>query len=246
MLDKKVALVTGASRGIGLATAELFARNGSVVYANARVEGCLDAVAAGLKSDHNAELIPLYFDVTDSHGVKNAFIRIKKERGKLDILINNAGILKDALIGMISGDMIREIFEVNVFAVAELIQIASKFMKKQNSGSIINISSIVGVSGNKGQLAYSASKGAVIAMTKTAAKELAQHNIRVNAVAPGMIDTDMFNSIGTERITELAANIGMKRLGTPEDIAKVCMFLASDLSEYITGQVLGVDGSTII
>jgi len=246
MLKNKVALITGASRGIGLATAELFAQNGAVIYANARATGCLDGLAKELESKYNTTVIPLYFDVTDSIGVKSAFTRIKKEQGRLDILVNNAGILKDALIGMISTDMIREVFDVNVFAVAELIQYAVKFMKKQSSGSIINLSSIVGVNGNKGQLAYSASKGAVISMTKTAAKELAQYNIRVNAIAPGMIDTDMFNSIGEEFVAERVAGIGMKRLGTPSDVANVCLFLASDLSEYVTGQVIGVDGSAVV
>ena len=246
MLEGKVALVTGASRGIGYATARLFAKNGAIVYANARAAGCLDDLSAELQSEHQAELIPLYFDVTDNNGIKDAFLRIKKEQGRLDVLVNNAGIMKDALIGMVSGDMMREIFEVNVFAVMELMQIASKFMKKQNSGSIVNLSSIVGINGNKGQLAYSASKGAVISITKTAAKELAEFNIRVNAIAPGMIDTDMFNSIGKEFIAERVANIGMNRLGTPEDVANVCMFLASDQSTYITGQVLGVDGSALV
>jgi len=246
MLENKVALVTGASRGIGFATAELLARNSAVVYANARKNGCLDAFASKLKDECEAEIIPLYFDITDRSTVKDAFMRIKKEQGRLDVLVNNAGIMKDAMIGMISGDMIREIFEVNVFALAEMMQIAVKFMKKQSSGSIINIASIVGVNGNKGQLAYSASKGAVIAMTKTAAKELAENNIRVNAIAPGMIDTDMFNSIGKEHVAKRLADIGMNRLGTPEDVANACLFLASDLSAYITGQVLGVDGCAIV
>jgi len=246
MLDGKVALVTGASRGIGLATAKLMALNGAVVYANARTPGCLDEISADLKNENRAKLIPLYFDVTDNNGIKDAFTRIKKEQGRLDVLVNNAGLMKDALIGMVSGDMMRELFGVNVFAVMELIQIATKFMKKQNSGSIINLASIVGVNGNKGQLAYSASKGAVISITKTAAKELAEYNIRVNAIAPGMIDTDMFKSIGEGHIAERVANIGMNRLGTPEDVANVCMFLASDQSAYITGQVLGVDGSALV
>jgi len=131
MLDNKVALITGASRGIGLATVELFARNGATVYANARKDGCLDAFAAEFESKYSASVVPLYFDVTDSKGVKSAFAHIKKEQGKLDILVNNAGILKDALIGMVSGDMMREVFDVNVFAVAEMIQYAAKFMKSK-------------------------------------------------------------------------------------------------------------------
>jgi len=246
MLKNKVAFITGASRGIGLATAELFAQNRAIVYANARTTGCLDPLAEKLQKEQNATLIPLYFDVTDNKSVKDAVVRIKKEQGRIDVLINNAGVMKDAMIGMISGDMMRELFEVNVFAVAELLQLSARIMKKQNNGSIINIASIVGVSGNKGQLAYSASKGAVISLTKTAAKELAEFNIRVNAVAPGMIDTDMFNSIGEELVSEYIRSIGMNKLGTPDDVANVCMFLASDLSSYITGQVLGVDGSAII
>ncbi|MCL2633261.1 MAG: SDR family oxidoreductase [Oscillospiraceae bacterium] len=239
MLDNKVALVTGASRGIGKAIVEVFAKNGAIVYANARKEGDLDDIIS-------ENIIPLYFDVTDNSGIKNAFSQIKKEQGRLDILVNNAGIMKDALIGMISGEVMREIFETNVFAVAELIQFASKFMIRQKSGSIINISSLVGVNGNKGQLVYSASKGAVISMTKTAAKELAQYNIRVNSIAPGIIDTDLHSFVGKEHMAERIAGIGMKRLGTPCDVANSCLFLASDLSEYVTGQVIGVDGSALI
>jgi len=128
----------------------------------------------------------------------------------------------------------------------ELTQLAARIMTKQKKGSIINMASIMGVNGNKGQFVYSASKGAVIAMTRTAAKELAPYNIKINAVAPGMIDTEMFRSIGVEKIAERLNNIGMGRLGTPEDVAKVCIFLASDLSEYVTGQIIGVDGAAII
>ena len=239
MLNGKIALITGTSRGIGKAVAEIFAQNGMIVYANARKEGSLDT----LKSNN---IIPIYFDVTDTSATKDAIVRIKKESGRLDCLVNNAGIMQDALIGMINEKTIRDVFEVNVFAVMVLTQLAARIMMKQKSGSIINLASIVGVNGNKGQLVYSASKGAVVAMTKSAAKELASSNIRVNAIAPGMIDTDMFRSIGEERVVERVSNIGIGRLGTPEDVAKVCLFLASDLSEYITGQIIGVDGAAII
>jgi len=241
MLDGKVALVTGASRGIGRAVAQLFSQNGATVYAGLYNPGFYNPDCSDDFKD-NKNIIPQHYDVTDSNAVKSAFMQIKKEQGRLDILVNNAGIMKDALIGMISAESLKETYDVNVFAVVELIQLASKFMIKQSSGSIINIASMVGVNGNIGQLAYSGSKGAVIAMTKSAAKELAQYNIRVNAIAPGMIDTELLHSIGEERVAERTKAIGMQRLGTPNDIAEACMFFASDASAYITGQVLGIDG----
>jgi len=245
MLKGKIALVTGASRGIGRQIAITFAENGAIVYANARKENSLDSLLKECEG-LGGKVIPVYFDVTDAGSSKNTVMKIKKESGKLDCLVNNAGIMRDALIGMIDKEAIHDVFETNVFAVMELTQLAARIMIRQKSGSIINLASIVGLNGNKGQLVYSASKGAVIAMTKTAAKELAPQNIRVNAVAPGMIDTEMFRSIGTEKITERLENIGIGRLGTPEDVAKTCLFLASDLSEYVTGQIVGIDGAAII
>jgi 3-oxoacyl-[acyl-carrier protein] reductase len=238
-LRNKVVLITGAGCGIGKATAELFMKNGAIVYANDVIEGSLDDI----RSD---ALIPLYFDVTDAQATKAAFIQIKKEQNQLDCLVNNAGIMKTALIGMVDMNVARSVFDINVFAVMELLQLSARLMKKQSSGSIINFASIVGVNGSVGQLAYSASKGAVIAMTKTAAKELAPYNIRVNAVSPGMIDTDLFRSIGEEGVKQGMSQIGMDRLGVPDDVAQTCMFLASDMSGYITGQVIGIDGSTVL
>ena len=175
---------------------------------------------------------------------KSMFQRIMKEYDRLDVLVNNAGIMQDALIGMITRDMMQQIFETNVFASMESLQYAARIMKKNKSGSIINFASIVGVKGNLGQVVYSASKGAVIAMTKSAAKELSEHRIRVNAVAPGMIDTDMFRSIGEEKIKLYLNDIGFGRLGTPDDIANVCLMLASDYTGYLTGQIIGIDGDT--
>lgn len=246
LLEGKVALITGTNRGIGRALAETFARQGAIVYAGARTEGCLDAAAAELGRRCETEVSPVYFDVTDGAGMRAAFVRIKQERQRLDVLVNNAGIMRDAVIGMVTNDVLQETFAVNVFAVAQAIQYAAKFMVPQKNGSIINISSVVGVQGNPGQMAYSASKGAVIALTKTAAKELAPSRVRVNAIAPGMIDTDMFRSVGHERIQAYLAKIGMGRLGRPEDVANAAVFLASDLAEYVTGQILGVDGAVAI
>ena len=246
LLAGKVALITGTNRGIGRAMMGAFARQGAIVYAGARTEGCLDSMAAELGRRFETEVCPVYFDVTDGAGMRAAFVRIKRERQRLDVLVNNAGIMRDAVIGMVTNDLLQETFAVNVFAVAQAVQYAAKFMVPQKSGSIINISSIVGVRGNSGQMAYSASKGAVIALTKTAAKELAPSRVRVNAIAPGMIDTDMFRSVGTERIQAYLAKIGMGRLGRPEDVANAAVFLASDLAEYVTGQILGVDGAVAI
>jgi 3-oxoacyl-[acyl-carrier protein] reductase len=239
MLKNKIVLVTGTSRGIGEAVAAKFAENGAIVYAVARKEGCLDELC---NCEYSGKIIPLYFDVRNSTAAKNGIMRIKKEQGHIDILVNNAGIMKDALIGMIDEPTAREVFDVNVFAVMNLIQITARIMMKQKSGSIINLSSIVGEQGNSGQLVYSATKGAVSAMTKTASKELAPYNIRVNAVAPGMIDTDMFHSIGETQMNERIKLIRMGRVGKPEEVADTCLYLASDLSLYVTGQIIIVGG----
>lgn len=246
LLNGKVVLITGCNRGIGKAILEKFAMNGAIVYASARQEGILDDEAKSLSKKYSTIINPVYFDVTDIEALKQVFIRIHKEQKKLDCVVNNAGIMQDALIGMVTNKTMESTFEVNVFSVINMIQYATKLMKRQNSGSIINISSIVGTNGNPGQIVYSASKGAVISLTKTASKELAANNIRVNAIAPGMIDTDMFMSIGEPRISERISSIGMGRLGKTSEIADTALFLASDLSNYVTGQIIGVDGSAII
>jgi 3-oxoacyl-[acyl-carrier protein] reductase len=246
LLDGKVCLITGTSRGIGAETARRFAQEGAVVCANAINEGSIDERSADWAKEYNTIVEPIYFDVTDGNAAKQAIMRIKKEHGRLDVLVNNAGVMRDALIGMVDTELMEEIFSVNVYAVINLLQLASRIMCRQHSGSIINLSSIVGVEGNAGQIVYSASKGAVAALTKTAAKELAPENIRVNAIAPGMIDTDMFRSIGDEKMEEHLKNIKMGRLGTPNDIANAIVFLGSDLSTYVTGQILGVDGEAMV
>ena len=246
LLDGKVCLVTGASRGIGAATARCFVEEGATVYANIRRPKELDVCYAELNAQYSGSIKAIYFDVRDEAESKKAIMQIKKESGRLDVLVNNAGVMKDALIGMIPRSLMQEIYETNVFGVMNMLQLATKLMKRQKSGSIVNISSIVGIEGNPGQLVYSATKGAVAAMTKTAAKELAEYGIRVNAVAPGMIDTDMYRSIGEDRVEEQLQNIRMGRLGTPEDVADTILFLASDLSRYVTGEIIGVNGGVQI
>jgi 3-oxoacyl-[acyl-carrier protein] reductase len=246
LLDGKVCLITGTSRGIGAQTAQRFAEEGAIVYANAVQEGCIDERSRQWEADYGTTVVPVYFDVTDEKAAKQVIMKIRKEQGRLDVLVNNAGVMRDALIGMISHTLMEEVFSINVFATMNMLQLANRLMSVQKSGSIINLSSIVGVEGSAGQLVYSASKGAVIAMTKAAAKEMAPNNIRVNAVAPGNINTDMYRSIGEERMKEQLQHIKMGRLGTPEDVANAIVFLASDLSTYVTGQILGVDGEAIV
>lgn len=246
LLEGKVCLITGSSRGIGKAIAEKFAQERAIIYASSLGSKNIDNWAADLAIKQHTSVIPLYFDITDSNSVKNAIMRIKKEQGQIDVLVNNAGLGYNELIGMISIDKMRQIFEVNVFALTNLLQLASRVMNKQGRGSIINISSTVGMKGNPGQLAYSASKGAVIAITKSAAKELAPRHIRVNSIAPGLVDTEMFRSVEGKNMEDRISRIGMGRLAEPEEIANACVFLASDMSEYLTGQIIAVDGSALI
>lgn len=242
MLESKIAFVTGCNRGIGKSIIENFAENGATVYANARKSGSLSAL---IKKNYGiGSIIPIYFDVTDRKATRQAFIRIKEEQGRLDCLVNNAGILVDTLITMLDRTTLRKIYEVNVFAVFEMMSYASRLMSKQKSGTIINITSICGDEGGmRGQTAYSSSKGAVIALSKTAAKELGEFGIRVNSVAPGFIETDMFRSGPSNIQNQLVDGVYLEqRVGLPKEVADLCVFLASDKSSYINGENIRVDG----
>lgn len=247
MLTGKVALVTGASRGIGLAAARVFAAAGATVILGGRNIQVLDLAAGALKREFpDGTLFPLVCDVSDEKSVKNAFQTIFKEFKQLDVLLANAGILDDALIGMVTTEQIQRVFGTNTFGVLYCSQYASRLMGRKGSGSIILVSSIIGSNGNIGQAVYGGSKAAVIGITKSLSKELAPQNIRVNALAPGFIDTDMARSLSTEKFEERIASIKMGRIGTPEEVANAALFLASDLSSYVTGQVIGVDGCMLI
>ena len=243
LLENKICLITGCAKGIGKAIAERFAADGAIVYANDLMEGEMDQWAEELSQKENTSVIPLYFDICDFDAVKKAIIRIKKEQGRIDVLANNAGIVTYEPLLLINFEKLRRMFEVNVLAMIHLIQMVSKLMTRQKSGSIINMASIVGVKGAKGQLAYSATKGAVVSITKSASKELAEFNVRVNAVAPGMVATERFMNEIQGRFEERLESVGMGRYADPKDIADAFSFFASDRSEYVTGQILGVEGS---
>lgn len=245
-LNGKIALVTGAARGIGWKTAFLLASNGAKVIINDIHETDeLNRKIQEAKSQ-NFDLTTLFYDVSDYQQVKNAFSSIFKEFKRLDILVNNAGIMEDSMLATASESHIDKTFRINTFGVIYNTQFASRLMARNNSGSIINISSIIGTKGNSGESVYSASKSALIGFTLSAAKELAPLGIRVNAIAPGFIDTDLVSHFSEEIRQKTISNIKLGRIGTPEDVARAVLFFASDLSSYITGQVLGVDGGMII
>jgi 3-oxoacyl-[acyl-carrier protein] reductase len=243
LLEGKIALVTGASRGIGWAIAELFASHGAHLALGCRDDRSdLAARAATLAEKHGVEAIALPGDVADPTVVSGFYQTIFKRWKRLDILVNNAGILEDALLGMIAPEMVDRVLAVNTKGSLYNLQGAARLMTRGRSGSIINLTSIIGTHGNEGQVVYAASKAAIIGMTLSAAKELAPHGIRVNAIAPGYIDTDMTRQLAADKQAQRLAQIGMGRVGDPQDVAYAALYLAADWSRYVTGQILGVDG----
>ena len=239
LLENKVCIITGAAQGIGRQIAEQFAADGATVYACDRQEF----------TTNNEHIHPVVMDITDAASAKANLMQIFKNEGRIDCLVNNAGIVYNRKIGMITREETERMFLVNVIAALELIQLCSRLMTRNGGGSIVNIASVTAVLGSPGQVAYSATKGAIISMTKSAAKELASQGIRVNAVAPGIVKTERFAELyesDGNKIDERIQRIALGRLGTPEDIAHACAFLASDRANYISGQILGVDGCASI
>lgn len=242
MTDKKVALITGGSRGIGKACALELAKCGYDVVINyVGNEEAANSTVSELKSfGSNSEAFK--FNVTDKDSVDAAIAKIVEKYGKIDVLVNNAGITRDGLFMRMNAENWEAVINTNLNSAFYVSNPVVKLMMKQRSGAIINMSSIVGVYGNAGQANYAAAKAGLIGFTKALAKEVASRNIRVNAIAPGFIETDMTKDLPLEG---LADHIPMKKLGQPEDIAKAVKFLAEDAT-YVTGQVLQVDGGLVI
>jgi 3-oxoacyl-[acyl-carrier protein] reductase len=247
MLDGKVAFITGSTRGIGWATAKRFADEGASVIVNGHSDQrLLDQRVEELRATCQAEAWGVLCDVGNPAQIRDAYQQIFQQHKRLDVLVNNAGVLQDALLGMIAEEVVQQTFAVNALGAIYSLQAAARLMSRAASGSIVNVTSIIGVTGNEGQAVYGASKAAIIGLTRSAAKELAPKNIRVNAVAPGFIETDMTAQLPQQKFAERTASIRMGRIGKPDDVADVILFLASDLSRYVTGQVIGVDGGMLI
>ncbi len=244
-LKGKTALITGGARGIGRAIALTFAREGAdIVVADVNLE-----VAGKTASEIEAMgrgALALEMDVTDYQKVEEGINKILDKFGKVDILVNNAGITKDNLLLRMSQAEWDAVINVNLKGTFNCIKAVSKPMVKQRSGRIISIASIIGLMGNWGQANYAASKAGIIALTKTVAKELASRNINANAVAPGFIQTDMTAKLPEDVKAKMMEAIPVAKLGTPEDVANVCLFLASEESSYITGQTITVDGGMVM
>jgi len=244
LLKGKTAVVTGCNRGIGKATLEVLAKNGANLWACIRKpDDKFSDYLENLRKETRVNIKPVHFDLADVEQVKAGAKTIMFAKQPVDILVNNAGVIYTSLFQMTHVDRMKEIFEINFFSLVVFTQFLTRVMTRQKSGSIINISSSAAIEGNEGRTAYASSKAAVISSTKVMAKELSPHNIRVNAIAPGLTETDMMiESTPKDALKDTLKRISMRRVGRPEEIANAVLFLASDLSSYITGQVLRVDG----
>lgn len=238
----KVVLVTGGSRGIGRACAIAFARHGATVALSYAGNEAAANETVKVIQDAGGKAKALKFDVADTPACAAAVDGVVKEFGRLDVLVNNAGVAIDGLVMRFKDEDWDKTLDTNLRGAFALIRAASRPMMKQRSGAIINLTSVVGEMGNAGQAAYAASKAGLIGLTKAIAKELASRNIRVNAVSPGFIGTDMTSKIPEDTRAKMIESIPMARLGSAEEVANAVLFLASDLAAYITGEVLKVNG----
>jgi 3-oxoacyl-[acyl-carrier protein] reductase len=243
VLKNKNAVITGCLQGIGKSTLEQFALNGANIWACAlEFDSEFESFCQKLSIENNVWIKPIYFDLLNQDQIKAAVKNISGDKIPIDILVNIAGMTKDAIAHMVTMEQIKLIFEINFFSQIYLTQFITKIMVRQGYGSVINTSSISAIDGSYGQLSYSSSKAALIGATKTLSKELASKGVRVNAIAPGVIATDMNKIVPENIIADNISKMKIKRLGEADEVAKTILFLASDLSNYITGQIIRIDG----
>ena len=246
MEEKKVALITGGTRGIGREIAKKFAKEGCNLVLNYVSDNTDVEKIKSEFNEYGIDVLVLKADVSVFSDCENLVKEAIEKFGKIDILVNNAGITKDTLIAMMKEDAFDKVIDVNLKGTFNVTKNVVPYMMKKRNGNIINISSVVGVVGNAGQSNYAASKAGIIGFTKSLAKELAPRNIRVNAVAPGFIDTDMTSVLSDKVKENINLQIPLKRMGKAQEVANVVSFLANDESSYITGQVINVDGGMVM
>lgn len=243
MLQGKNAIITGASRGIGKETVRCFASYGANIWACTRTpNNAFEQELQELQDQYGVWIQPIYFNLEDDSSIKAAMKQIMSTKQTVDILANVAGITHNALFHMTTTMVLRHVMEVDFIAQMVISQMATKLMARHGGGSVINVASFIGLTGNAGQVAYAAAKAALIAATKTMSAELAPQNIRVNAVAPGVIETDMTKNLSAIQLAELQGPVAIHRLGKASEVAELIAFLASERASYITGQVIRVDG----
>jgi|MGYP000955689357 3-oxoacyl-[acyl-carrier protein] reductase len=245
LLENQVAIITGATRGIGKAIAELFADQGAnVVFTYVSSDDKARALEAELQAK-GVKAKGFKFDVANLAACENMAAEVVKEFERIDIVVNNAGITRDNLLMRMTEEQFDEVITTNLKSVFNMTKAVQRTMLKQRSGSIINMSSVVGVKGNAGQANYAASKAGILGFTKSVALELGSRNIRCNAIAPGFIETEMTGVLDEAMVQQWRDSIPLKRGGTPEDVANLTLFLASSMSAYVTGQVINVDGGML-
>ena len=244
LIQNKTAVITGCNRGIGKKILEVFSANGATIFACVRnVSEEFKTFANEMEKEFNNKIIPIQFDLNDEDQVKKAAINILSSNSPIDILVNNAATIYTALFQMTSIKKLKETFETDFFSQTLFTQYILKSMIKKKSGSILYISSSSALDGNEGRSAYSSAKAAIIAQAKALSREVGMYNIRVNAIAPGLTDTDMMKeNTPKEIVNEVASRTSLRRIANPQEIANAALFLSSDLSSYITGQVIRVDG----
>ncbi len=247
MLKGKTTLITGASRGIGKGIAETFAKNGSnIAFTFASSVEKAKAFETELSQKYGVKVVAYQSDAGNFNAAQELADQVVADFGSIDVLINNAGITRDTLLMRMSEEQWDEVMNTNLKSTFNLTKACLKTFLKNKAGSIINMTSIVGITGNAGQANYAASKAGMIGFTKSIAKELGSRNVRCNAVAPGFIETEMTASLEEETRKQWISGIPLKRGGTTDDVANVCLFLASDMSSYMTGQTLNVCGGMVI
>lgn len=245
ILDKQVALVTGASRGIGAAISDVLGAHGATVIGTATTDAGAEAISERFRSA-GIQGIGMCLNITDADQTKSVINRISEEFGAISVLVNNAGITRDNLFMRMKDEEWDDVIATNLTSVYRLCRLVIRPMVKARTGRIINISSVVGITGNAGQVNYSAAKAGLLGMTKSLARELGSRSININAVAPGFIESDMTNALPEEQKAKIKAEIALGRLGTPDDIAQTCLFLASPAASYITGQTISVNGGMVM